>query len=108
MTNYAKFLLKLKQSSFIIMLLCVVASLAIPQPAYAQISEFKITAGDAAADDLFGEVAAISGDYAVVGAFLDDDNGFNSGSAYIFKRTGISWTQEAKLLPSDGAASDWF
>lgn len=67
----------------------------------------KLTASDGAAGDKFGRVS-ISGDYAIVGADNDDDNGSNSGSAYIFKRDGISWTEQAKLLASDGAASDYF
>ena len=82
--------------------------LAFPEPINAQINEFKITASDGADFDEFGYSVSISGDYAVVGAFADDDNGSSSGSAYIFKRTGTSWTQEAKLLPSDGAAGDEF
>jgi hypothetical protein len=36
----------------------------------------------------------IYGDYAIVGARYDDDKGSNSGSAYIFKREGLSWTQD--------------
>ena len=94
--------------------ICAVASLSIPQPAHAQISEFKITADDGAASDFFGESASISGDYAIVGAIADDDGGTNSGSAYIFKRSGTSWAQEVKLLPlkldgtSDGAEGDEF
>ena len=63
---------------------------------------------DAAAGDAFGSSVSISGDYAVVGAKGDDDNGSGSGSAYVFKRSGTSWQQEAKLLPSDGAAEDYF
>jgi len=59
------------------------ALLSISQPAYAQISEFKITASDGATSDQFGYSVAISGEYAVVGARLDDDNGTNSGSAYV-------------------------
>ena len=51
---------------------------------------------------------SISGDVAVVGAYGDDDNGSYSGSAYIFRREGNTWTQEAKLTASDGAASDYF
>ena len=43
-----------------------------------------------------------------MGASGDDDNGSASGSAYVFKRTGASWAEEAKLLPSDGAISDVF
>jgi len=44
----------------------------------------KYTADDGAANDEFGNSVAISGDYAIVGAHQDDDQGDNSGSAYIF------------------------
>ncbi|MCH8304486.1 MAG: choice-of-anchor D domain-containing protein, partial [Candidatus Marinimicrobia bacterium] len=108
MVNSNNLLTNLKKSLFIVLLLCAVALSAISQPAYAQINGFKITASDAAAFDEFGESVSISGDYAVVGTPFDDDNGTNSGSAYIFKRTGESWTQEAKLLPSDAATDDFF
>ena len=71
-------------------------------------AEVKITASDGAAYDFFGESVAISGDYAVVGAAYDGDHGASSGSAYIFKRNGTAWTQEAKISASDGAAEDFF
>jgi hypothetical protein len=63
----------------------------------------KLLASDGAANDRFGTSVSISGDYAIVGA--DGDDGL-SGSAYIFKRDGTSWSQQAKLLASDGAAED--
>ena len=68
----------------------------------------KLTASDAAAGDEFGYSVAISGDTALVGAYRDDDAGNSSGSAYIFTRSGSSWTQQAKLTASDAAADDWF
>ena len=98
----------LKKTLLLTLTISAIASLSISQPAYAQINEFKLTASDAAAGDNFGKSVSISGDYAVVGAFADDDSGSSSGSAYIFKRTGESWEQEAKLLASDGAAGDNF
>ena len=39
---------------------------------------------------------------------MDDDKGDCSGSAYIFKRDGTSWSEQQKLLASDGAANDYF
>ena len=68
----------------------------------------KLTASDAAAGDGFGVSVSISGDAAVVGAFRDDDNGSNSGSAYVLARSGSTWSQQAKLTASDGAAGDAF
>jgi len=70
----------------------------------------KLTASDAAAGDQFGVSVAINGDTMVVGAHLDDVNGTDSGSAYVFTRMGMgtTWTEQAKLTPSDGAAEDYF
>ena len=68
----------------------------------------KLLASDGAEEDVFGYGVAISGDTAVIGAKRDDDNGSNSGSAYVFQFDGSGWVQQAKLLASDGAANDEF
>ena len=49
------------------------------------VEEAKLTASDGAAYDYFGDSVAVSGDTAVVGAYGDDDNGSDSGSAYVFQ-----------------------
>ncbi len=58
-----------------------------------------------------GTSVSLDGGTGLVGAFLDDDKGTNSGSAYIFRNldtaTGII-NQSWKLTASDGAASDFF
>jgi PKD repeat protein len=69
--------------------------------------QVKLLASDGAEDDIFGVSVSIDGDYAIIGAF-DDDNGAFSGSAYIFKRSGTTWTEQAKLLASDAAEYDFF
>ena len=68
----------------------------------------KLTASDAAAFDQFGTSVAISGDSVVVGANFDDDGGSDSGSAYVFTRSGTVWSQQAKLTANDAAAGDAF
>ena len=71
----------------------------------------KLTASDGALYDQFGYSVAVDGDTVVVGARYDDDNGSNSGSAYVFTKPGAGWTSTstaAKLTASDGAADDWF
>ena len=68
----------------------------------------KLIADDGAAFDDFGFSVAISGDTVVVGAPLDDDLGSSSGSAYVFVRSGDSWSQQAKLTAPDGALPDNF
>jgi esterase/lipase superfamily enzyme len=66
----------------------------------------KLLASDGAAGDLFGASVSISGTTAIVSARADGDNGFNSGSAYLFDT--VTGLQIAKLLASDGAAGDLF
>jgi hypothetical protein len=71
----------------------------------------NLTASDAAVGDNFGVAVDIWGDYAIVAAPLDDDNGSASGSAYLFEKPGTGWadmTQTTKLTASDGAADDNF
>lgn len=66
----------------------------------------KLTAQDGAAFDLLGDHVALDGTRALVSASGDDDNGLNSGSAYVFNvGTG---QQLWKLVPSDGGAEDKF
>jgi hypothetical protein len=71
-----------------------------------RVQEYWLTANDTAAGDEFGRSVALVGDTAVVGAPFDDDNGNNSGSAYVFTRNGTDWSQQAKLTASDGATGD--
>ena len=66
-----------------------------------------LTGGDTEAGDYFGYSVDISNDRAVIGAYLDDDNGSNSGSVYVFHIEDGNWVQEAKLHASDGKANDW-
>ncbi len=45
----------------------------------------KLTASDAAAGDAFGVPVALRDDVAIVAALQDDEAGFSSGSAYVFR-----------------------
>jgi hypothetical protein len=72
------------------------------------VEEQKLTASDADVDDLFGYSVSVSGDVIIVGALEDDDGGFNSGSAYVYRHNGSSWVEEQKLIASDAAADDLF
>jgi hypothetical protein len=67
----------------------------------------RLAAGDGAANDQLGSSVAISGDTVVVGS-ASDDIGANAsqGSAYVFVRSGTTWTEQQKLTASDGAAND--
>ena len=71
----------------------------------------KLTAFDKAADDRFGVSVAVDGSTVVVGVYWDDDNGSNSGSAYVFTKPNSGWvttTETAKLTASDGGTDDYF
>jgi FG-GAP repeat protein len=68
----------------------------------------KLAASDGDAQDFLGVSAAVSGDTAVVGAYDDDSPVADAGSAYVFVRTGSTWTQQQKLVASDAAATDRF
>jgi len=73
------------------------------------IEETKLTASDRLPGDYFGISTSIEGDYAIIGAYRDDNsNGVDAGSAYVFKRNGESWEEETKLLASDGESGDRF
>ncbi len=58
----------------------------------------KLTALDGGAYQLFGYAVSLSGSRMIIGAPKDDDRGLMSGSAYIFRYNGTSWTQESKLV----------
>lgn len=66
----------------------------------------KLTASDGASGDLFG-FGSLSGDgnQALIGA-----PGKNSmtGVAYVFTRSGTTWTQQQELMANDGAGGDFF
>ena len=71
----------------------------------------KLDADDAAGGDYFGIAVSISGDTVLVGAFLNDDDGDASGSAYIFERDqggADSWGQVIKITADDASPSDRF
>ncbi|RIK62868.1 MAG: hypothetical protein DCC65_16840 [Planctomycetota bacterium] len=68
----------------------------------------KLIAPDGSTGDKFGNGVAISGETVIVGSPLDDDAGLDSGSAYVFVRSGETWTQQAKLVAFDAAAGDHF
>ena len=70
------------------------------------LQSFKLLPADGATSDAFGASVAVSGTTAIVGAPGDDDNGAESGSAYLFDTT--TGLQLFKLLPTDGAAGDQF
>jgi hypothetical protein len=77
------------------------------------IIEIKLTASDAATNDIFGYSVALSGATAIVGAPANDDTcpgdpSCNSGLAYLYDFSDPCSIIETKLTASDAAAEDNF
>jgi hypothetical protein len=73
------------------------------------LQQAELTATDGGAGDAFGRAVALDGDTALIGAYLHSPGGkTNAGAAYVFTRSGASWTQQAKLVAADGVANDRF
>lgn len=69
----------------------------------------KLVADDGASSDQLGWSVALDGDTAVLGApGATLTPGFATGAAYVFTRSGDTWSQTAKLTADDGAAQDAF
>ena len=71
----------------------------------------KLTASDGEASRIFGHGVGISGDTAVVGARLDDSEGWAAGAAHVFRRSQggtNNWGELTKLTASDAEAGDEF
>ena len=69
----------------------------------------KRIASDAGSSDSYGDAVAIDGDYAIVGAALNSENGGLSGAAYILERDAAgAWGEVLRVLPSDGELGDFF
>lgn len=60
--------------------------------------EAELHAEDAANDDSFGQSVAVSGPIAFVGAPKHDAESMDSGAAYVFERSGGTWSQQAMLI----------
>jgi len=79
-----------------------------------------LKASNTEAGDRFGNSVAVSGDTVVVGAFHEassatgvngnqgDNTAVDSGAAYVFVRSGTTWTQQAYLKASNTGAGDAF
>lgn len=87
------------------------------------VEQAYLKAPNAEAGDQFGEDVAISKDTIVVSAFAEasnqititngqtassDNSSTNAGAAYVFKRTGSTWTQEAYLKAPNAKADEYF
>ena len=74
------------------------------------ISEYNPVVDETGApSDFFGRRVSISGNFAIVGAHLDDVGAnVNQGSASIFQYNGTNWVLMQKITDTTGAANDFF
>lgn len=68
----------------------------------------KLLPSDGTAGDSFGFSVAIAGDTVLVGAYWNTELGYGAGAAYVFVRSGTTWSEQAKLLAGDGEPYDFF
>lgn len=77
----------------------------------------KLYDPEGAIRDDFGHAVAIQGDVAIVGTFTDTLEpteapgagfGWTQGSAFVFQRTGDTWTEVSKLIAADAESDAYF
>jgi len=68
----------------------------------------RLNAFDDVPDDHYGISVAVSGNVAVVGSWQDDDAGSRSGSAYVYRLAGGTWTNGGKLTAPDAGPGQRF
>lgn len=72
----------------------------------AWVQQAKLTPSDSGILDWFGWTVSLRGDTAIITSHGDTDSGLGWGSAYVFKRSGSTWMQQAKLTPTDSTIFD--
>ena len=88
--------------------ICDKTDIVFPLDWTATTQQAKVQASDPDAYDRFGISVAIDGDTVVVGSYLEDAGGSSAGAAYVFTRSGTTWSQQAKLVASDAQVNDYF
>lgn len=72
------------------------------------LQEAKLVASDPFLNDRFGSSVAISGEAVIVGAYQNDETEDDVGAAYVFRKRGLGWVQEARLIHDTPAFDDEF
>jgi hypothetical protein len=75
----------------------------------AWVLEQELLASDGGNPDQFGFSVALEGDVALIGAWQKPIEGsVAQGAAYVFRRSGTSWSEEQRLTASDGHDFSFF
>ena len=70
--------------------------------------EMKVIPDDCHAEDQFGRAVDVFENYAIVGAYGNDDQATDSGAAYMLYYENLEWCPIQKLIAPDGEAFDYF
>lgn len=68
----------------------------------------KLPHPNSESQDHFGINVAIRGDVALIGARGEDDGALNTGTAYLYRRKGDTWTLETRLSPTANLRNYYF
>lgn len=70
----------------------------------------KLFASDVEANDFFGRSVSLSsdGNTALVGAYQEDEGASTAGAAYVYTRSGSTWTEQTELQGGDVGNSGGF
>ena len=73
----------------------------VPSLASAQCDPVEFAGSNSSSGARFGTSIALRNEYAFVGADRDDEAGANAGAAYVIRRVGLDWVEEAKLFSAN-------
>lgn len=68
----------------------------------------NVQASDGQLNDSFGSALALHGNQLLVGASLEDSQGSEAGSAYLFEEQGGAWSEQQKIQAFDAEAGALF
>jgi len=73
------------------------------------VQEAKLLQSNGTKYDWFGNSVSLEGDTALIGAPNEEEGNIDArGAAYVFTRTGTTWTEKQRLIASDGKRFDYF
>ncbi len=95
----------LKLTVFACLATAIVVAAGTASASAAVLQQAVLTAPDKAASDFLGTSVAVDGDTAIVGA---SGCASGTGAAYVYVRSGPTWSLQQKLTASDGTTDSYF
>jgi hypothetical protein len=78
--------------------ICLTIILLTAQLSFA--GDIKLISSRNQSSEFFGSAVAISGNFAIIGAYYNSEKGTSAGAAYIFEQTPSGWIEKHKFLPN--------